>query len=227
LPAPVVLFDLDGTVLTFEGAPPGPGRTALELAMHELFGSEHSTAGLRVAGGTDRALARAMLLRAGLKDDDDRIARVLSCYVAHLEYVLRMRRYRPIGAIARVVAALRGRGAVVGIATGNVRGGARLKLASAGLGPAFDLTLGAFGCDAEPRAEIVRLAAERCRARATAAPVVVVGDTEHDVHAARAVGARVIGVATDAESRAELEAAGADAIVDGCDDDLLRAVLTS
>jgi phosphoglycolate phosphatase len=225
LPAPVVLFDLDGTVLTFEGAAPGPGRTALERAMHELFGFKRATEGLRVAGGTDRALARAMLLRAGRKDDDDAIARVLSCYVDHLARILRVRRYRPIGAIARVVEELRGHGAVVGLATGNVRDGARLKLTSAGLGPTFDMKLGAFGCDAEPRAEIVRLAAERCRARATAAAVVVVGDTEHDVHAARTVGARVIGVATDVESRAELEAAGADAVVDSCGDDLLRAVL--
>ena len=225
MPAPVVLFDLDGTVLTFEGAAPGPGRTALDRAMHELFGFESATEGLRVAGGTDRALARAMLLRAGRKDDDDAIALVLSCYVDHLARILRVRRYRPIGAIARVVEALRGRGAVVGLATGNVRDGARLKLTSAGLGPTFDMKLGAFGCEAEPRAEIVRLAAERCRAGAMAAAVVVVGDTEHDVHAARTVGARVIGVATDAESRAELEAAGADVIVDSCGDDLLRAVL--
>jgi len=136
-----------------------------------------------------------------------------------------VRRYHPIGAIARVVEVLRGSGAVVGLATGNVRDGARLKLTSAGLGPTFDLALGAFGCDAEPRAEIVRLSAERCSASAAAVPVVVVGDTEHDVHAARAVGARIIGVATDAESRAELEAAGANVVVDSCGDDLLRAVL--
>jgi phosphoglycolate phosphatase-like HAD superfamily hydrolase len=225
LAPPVVLFDVDGTVLTFEGEPPGPGRTALDRAMHELFGLARATEGLRVAGGTDRALARTMLRRAGRQDDDDAIAQVLSRYVAHLEHILRVRCYRPIGAVADVVAALRDRGAVVGLATGNVRDGARLKLTSAGLAPTFDLALGAFGCEAEPRAEIVRLAAERCGAMSTGAPVVVVGDTEHDVRAARAIGARVVGIGTDAESRAELEAAGADAVVDGCDDNLVRAVL--
>jgi phosphoglycolate phosphatase-like HAD superfamily hydrolase len=192
--------------------------------MYELFGFERATEGVRVAGGTDRAIARAMLERAGKKADDDAIARVLSRYVSHLEQALRVRRYRPIGAITRVVEALRGRGAVVGIATGNVRDGARLKLASAELSSTFDLDLGAFGCDAEPRAEIVRLAAARCGA-SDSARVVVVGDTEHDVRAARAIGAGVVGVATDAESRAELEAAGADAVVDGCNDDLLHVLL--
>ena len=55
--------------------------------------------------------------------------------------------------------------------------------------------------------------------------VVVVGDTEHDVRAARAVGARVVGVAVSEGARAELLAAGADAIVRTCGDELVNAVL--
>jgi phosphoglycolate phosphatase len=221
----VVLFDLDGTVLTFDGAPPGPGRTALERAMVELHGVERATEGIRVAGGTDRALARAMLARARIRDDELAIARVLSAYVAHLEAVLQSRRYRPIGDVAGAVEALRGQGAVVGAATGNLRAGARLKLGSAGLEAVFDLALGAYGDDAEPRADIVRQAAERCQARAHTTHLVVVGDTRHDVEAGRAAGARVVGVATDEESRAELEAAGADAIVSACGEELVRAVM--
>jgi phosphoglycolate phosphatase-like HAD superfamily hydrolase len=55
--------------------------------------------------------------------------------------------------------------------------------------------------------------------------LVVVGDTRHDVEAGRAAGARVVGVATDEESRAELAAAGADAIVSACGEELVRAVM--
>jgi phosphoglycolate phosphatase len=222
----VVLFDLDGTVLTFDGAPPGPGRTALERAMVELHGVERATEGIRVAGGTDRALARAMLARARISDDELAIARVLSAYVSHLEGVLQSRRYRPIGDVVGAVEALRRHGAIVGAATGNLRAGARLKLDSAGLAAVFDLALGAYGDDAEPRADIVRLAAERCRAPAQATRLVVVGDTRHDVEAGRAAGARVVGVATDEESRAELLAAGADAIVGACGEELVRAVMS-
>jgi phosphoglycolate phosphatase-like HAD superfamily hydrolase len=54
--------------------------------------------------------------------------------------------------------------------------------------------------------------------------VVVVGDTEHDVRAGRAVGARVVGVAMSEEARLELVAAGADAIVRTCGDELVNAV---
>lgn len=220
----IVLFDLDGTVLTFQGPPPGPGRTALELAMRELYAIERATDGIRVAGGTDRALARAMLQRARATDDEASIARVLSTYVMHLEAVLRTRRYEPIGDVTGVVERLRGHGAVVGVATGNTRDGARLKLGSAGLAATFDMARGAYGCDAEVRAEIVRLAATRCGA-VDAGGVVVVGDTDLDVRAGRAIGARVVGVATSDASRHELREAGADAIVATCGDALVSAVL--
>jgi phosphoglycolate phosphatase len=224
---PVVLFDLDGTVLTFEGAPPGPGRTALDHAMKDIYALERASEGIRFAGGTDRGLARKLIERFGAADDDA-IERVIASYLGHLRTVLQIRRYRTIGDVIAAVAALRGRGAVVGVATGNVRAGARLKLASAGLESTFDLAMGGFGCDAEARAEIVRLAAARCATAAgldlAATRIVVIGDTEHDVRAARAVGARVIGVAASETARLELEAAGADAIVSRCGDDLVNAV---
>ncbi|HEX3769781.1 MAG TPA: HAD family hydrolase [Polyangiaceae bacterium] len=223
----VVLFDLDGTALTFEGGSPGPGRTALGLAVREVFAAEDATHGMRFAGGTDRALVRAILARVGLAHHgDDGIDRVLAAYLRHLEAVLTTRRYRPVGDVAGAVAALRGQGAVVGVATGNVRAGARLKLASAGLAEVFDPALGGYGCDAEPRPDILRVAVARCAAIAgAAADVVVVGDTEHDVSAGRAVGAKVVGVAIYEGARAELEAAGADAIVDACGEPLVRAIL--
>jgi phosphoglycolate phosphatase-like HAD superfamily hydrolase len=219
----VVLFDLDGTVLTFDGAPPGPGRTALERAMQELYGLARATDGLRVAGGTDRGLARALLGRAGAIADDAAIDRVIRSYLRHLAEGTIERHYRPVGDVAGAVTRLRERGAVVGIATGNVREGARIKLGSAGLHETFDLALGGFGDDAEARADIVRIGAQRCAA-SRPARLVVVGDTERDVHAGRAVGARVVGVASNDTARKELAAAGADAIADACDEALVDAI---
>jgi phosphoglycolate phosphatase-like HAD superfamily hydrolase len=221
----VVLFDLDGTVLTFDGPPPGPGRTALDRAMRELFGIDRASDGMRFAGGTDRALARALLERAGAIIDESSIARVLASYVAHLEDVLGSRSYRPVGDVLHAVAACRARGAVVGVATGNIRAGARLKLSSAKLLEAFDLDRGGYGDDAEPRADILRAAVARCAdARRE---IVVVGDTENDVRAARAIGARVVGVAVSASARDELERAGADAIVDACGAALVEAIFAA
>jgi phosphoglycolate phosphatase-like HAD superfamily hydrolase len=219
----IVLFDIDGTLLTFDGSPPGPGRTALDRAMRALFGVERATEGMRVAGGTDIALARTLLTRAGERVDDAEIARLLSAYLRELQLVLEGRRYRPIGDVEGCVSALRTRGAVVGLATGNLREGARHKLTSAGIDQAFDLELGGYGSDAELRADIVRAGALRCGASAGDA-LVVVGDTEFDVSAGRAVGARVVGVAHTDEARAELVRAGADVVVPCCGEALVEAV---
>jgi phosphoglycolate phosphatase len=53
--------------------------------------------------------------------------------------------------------------------------------------------------------------------RLAAAEACMIGDREHDVHGARAHGVAAIGVTWGYGSRAELEAAGADAIVDTLD----------
>jgi phosphoglycolate phosphatase len=222
----VILFDIDGTLLTFAGPAPGPGRTALERAVNELYRIERATDGLRVAGATDRGLARALLGRAGAACDDDAIDRLIACYLGHLANVVETRSYLPIGDVAGAVARLSAARCVVGLATGNVRAGATIKLTSAGLESTFDLALGGYGCDAEPRADILRHAVERC-CPGGRCDVIVVGDTDRDVHAGRAIGARVVGVATSDVARAELETAGADAIVTGCGPALVEAVLAS
>ena len=222
---PIVLFDIDGTILTFDGPPPGPGRTSLERAMKDLYALERATDGIRIAGGTDRGLARAMLRRAAADESDAAVERVIACYLAHLETMLQTERYRPIGDVALTVRRLEERSAVVGLATGNARQGARLKLRSAGLADVFAIERGGYGCDAEARADILRKAVERCTSAANAgAPVVVVGDTERDVQAGRAIGARVVGLARDEEARRELAQAGADAIVETCGEALVHAV---
>ncbi|MGZ3420045.1 MAG: HAD family hydrolase [Polyangiales bacterium] len=219
----IVLFDIDGTLLTFDDAPPGPGRTAMGRASRDLYG-EDLTAGLRFAGGTDRAIARAMLDKAGVAFSEEAVTALLDRYVGHLEDQLSRRKYRPIGDVAGAVEACAKRGACVGLATGNTRKGAAIKLASAGLGDVFVLDRGGYGCDHELRPEVVRIAIERCGGDIE---VVVVGDTEQDVSAARAVLARAVGVGHNAESRAELERAGADAIVSACGDALVDAIFSA
>jgi phosphoglycolate phosphatase-like HAD superfamily hydrolase len=224
--APLILFDLDGTLLTFEGPGLGPGRAALALAMRDLFGIADATEGIRLEGATDMGVVATMLERAGQTPSSDAIARVLGHYVEHLSRQLRTRTYRPIGAVATTVATLRGAGVLVGLGTGNVLEGARLKLRAAGLEDLFDLDLGGYGGDSAVRSEILAIAVSRCDA-APGTPVVVVGDTRHDVSAARAIGAKAVGVATTRDAFVELSRAGADHIVEACNDELVRYVLNA
>jgi len=99
---------------------------------------------------------------------------------------------------AALLARLRATGACLGLVTGNLEAIAEMKVRAAGLGGFF--SVGAFGSDAEDRAElIVRARAAADARRAAAAPPLAVwhvGDTPMDVDAAARAGARGVGVAT-------------------------------
>jgi phosphoglycolate phosphatase-like HAD superfamily hydrolase len=99
----------------------------------------------------------------------------------------------------------------VGLGTGNVREGARIKLERVGVHHHF--RFGGFGNDAEARPEVIRLGAERGAAELgvplAECRVVVIGDTPRDVHAAASIGAECIAVATGSYSVEELQASGA------------------
>ncbi len=224
----ILLFDLDGTVLTQDGALPGIGRTAVERAFERRFGVKNVSNGVRFAGGTERSLMRALLVAAGVEATriDDEIDSAIAAYLESLREILRERSYRAAGDVRAAIGACVERRWCVGLGTGNVREGAALKLGSAGLLDLFDLDRGGFGGDAEARSELLFKGLERCR-RAVArrdVPVVVIGDTREDVRAGRAIGARVVGVALTQLSRKELLDAGADAIVDDCGLDVVDAI---
>jgi phosphoglycolate phosphatase-like HAD superfamily hydrolase len=95
----------------------------------------------------------------------------------------------------------------LGLLTGNVAGGAAVKLAAAGIDRAR-FVASAFGCDAEHRPDLPEIARRRGEALLGAplagADLVVIGDTPADVQCARPVGARSVGVATGRFSEAEL-----------------------
>jgi phosphoglycolate phosphatase len=106
------------------------------------------------------------------------------------------------------------------VVTGNVRAGAELKLAVAGLHPGpLDLDAGIYGDLPGPRSVLVHAARARLERR-HGGPValVVVGDTPRDVEAAHAAGALAVGVATGAATAAELAAAGADHVAEDLSD---------
>jgi len=99
--------------------------------------------------------------------------------------------------------------AVLGLLTGNVEPGARLKLAAAGLDPGR-FVVNAFGSDHETRGELPAIAHRRMRdtfgVELAGRDVIVIGDTPSDVQCGRALGARAIAVATGRFSVAELQA---------------------
>jgi phosphoglycolate phosphatase len=85
----------------------------------------------------------------------------------------------------------------VGLVTGNLEKGARIKLDWAGLSRYF--RFGGYGSDSEDRTTLIRIAIQRGVQAVTPIPaegIFVVGDTPLDIVHGRAAGARVIAVAS-------------------------------
>lgn len=204
------LFDLDGTLVRAGGA----GARALTTVFRVRHGVADACHGIRFHGRTDPAIVADMfattLGRAGSAVEIDAI---IADYLTELARELAARETFRVLPDADLVLGWLGALPEVrlGVATGNVLAGARLKLARAGLGHHFGF--GGYGCDSAVRAELVGYAARRSGAGA-GDTVIVVGDTVLDVEAAQANHALCVAVTTGGDSRAALEAAGADVVLD-------------
>lgn len=204
----VLLFDIDGTLVTTGGA----GRRAIDRAFGELHGRPDACSHFNFGGMTDRAIARQGLAAIGAPNDDAAIDELLAIYVRALADEVRQtpaEKYRVHPGMREAVAAAHARGMAVGLGTGNVKEGARLKLERVNLYAQF--SFGGFGDDHELRPELIRRGAERGleQLRVKEARVVIIGDTPKDVHAAHAIGAECVGVATGGFTLEQLREAGA------------------
>lgn len=212
----VLLFDIDGTLVTTGGA----GRRALERVFDVMFGRADACSHFRFDGMTDRAIVRGGLRALGLPEDDAQIEAVLKRYVEVLEEEVRGvedARYRIHRGMMEALDEAASRAQVaVGLGTGNIREGARVKLERVGIFDRFGF--GGFGCDHEERPSLIRVGAER-GAQALGVPleecrVVIIGDTPKDVAAALACGGECVGVGTGSFRPSELMAVGAVAAFD-------------
>jgi phosphoglycolate phosphatase len=185
------LFDIDGTLLHAHGS----GRGAFDAVFAAHHGVADACAGIRFGGKTDPAIVDEIFAaRLGRAPTAAERAAFLDAYVPQLIARVAEQGVEVLAGAAAALEFLAPR-VRLGVATGNIRAGAEAKLAAAGLAAWFEV--GGYGCDSAVRAELVARAIER----AGAAPerTVVVGDTIHDIAAARACGAVVCAVATGAD----------------------------
>jgi phosphoglycolate phosphatase-like HAD superfamily hydrolase len=181
------LFDVDGTLVTARGA----GRAAFGRALQATYGTAGAVDVYDFRGKTDPRIVWDLMRGAGL--DDAAITRGLDAFFgAYLEELRRAlgdgSRVQVMPGIAEVVRALAARDdALVGLLTGNIEAGARMKLAPTGLWPLFGV--GAFGSDDMDRRRLPAIARERARAVAGREfpfeRVTIIGDTPLDVDCAR------------------------------------------
>jgi phosphoglycolate phosphatase len=213
------LFDIDGTILLTGGA----GSRALNAVFEDRYGVHGAMDAINAGGKTDPLIIGEIFAsHLGRAPSAAEIDEILAAYVPLLRAELpRSQAFRTMPAVHEALAFLDQQpGIQLALATGNVKEGARAKLEHIDLWHRF--TCGGFGCDSADRARLVAVAIERACAVAGApydcAQVVVVGDTPHDVAAARACGVKVVAVATGSYDRETLAGCEADALLDTLDE---------
>lgn len=218
----LILFDIDGTLLVTGGR---AGRV-LGHALTEVFGSAGPIARTRFTGKTDPQIVFELMAAHGLPRATvaARIDAVFELYLAGLERELTPDTVTVLPGVRPLLAALGGRDDVrLGLLTGNIRGGAAVKLRAARLDHSFQV--GAYGSDDEERDRLVpiarRRAAEYWGEEFAPADTLVIGDAPADIRCARAGDARVVAVATGGTTMDELARFAPDALLPGLDSPLV------
>jgi phosphoglycolate phosphatase-like HAD superfamily hydrolase len=224
----LILFDIDGTLLRDGIA----SKIAFARALRETYNTTGPIQDFRFAGMTDPECVSSIMRLAGIEDTVI-YQRREECLRRYVELLAGEMREHNDGHLFPGVRELLERlnkldRVLVGLLTGNVLRGAELKLKRWNLEPYF--RFGAFGDDHEDRAVLAQIALEKAKSLSgqtfTGAETTVIGDTPKDIACARAIGARAVAVATGSVGRAELAAAGPDALLDSFEnhDAALRAI---
>jgi phosphoglycolate phosphatase-like HAD superfamily hydrolase len=199
----LLLFDVDQTLVNTGGA----GIRALNRAFKQVLGVDNAMDGIAPHGKTDPGIIREIGASRNV-EVSTALGRILDFYLTYLQQeVETSSSYRVLPGILSILGELAGHPHVaLGLATGNVERGARMKLERGDLNGYF--TFGGYGSDSEERPELVRRAAERAAERIgreiRAKDVFVIGDTPRDIEAAHASGFQAVGVATGRYSVADL-----------------------
>lgn len=178
----LVLFDIDGTLLHDGGA----ARHAYDAALHDIYGYDGELSRYDFSGRTDPQITEMVLTEAGYTHAEiaERIDDLWDLYLAGLRRNATPDRVRVLDGIHELLDALASRTDVtLGLLTGNIEPGARLKLGAADLNHYFPF--GAFGSDSAKREELPPIAVERASRmnghRFLKRDVIIIGDSIYDV----------------------------------------------
>ncbi|UCG77699.1 MAG: HAD hydrolase-like protein, partial [Nitrospirota bacterium] len=203
----------DGTLIDSGGA----GTRALTVSFQELFSIDNAFDGIKMAGKTDLQIVSEACEVHGINFDDDLMGKVERRYIELLKIEIRNSDKKLKPGVKKSLEALEARNdCVLGILTGNIEMGARIKLSSMGIHDHFKV--GAYGSDNKDRNSLLPIAVrkysdisgidvpfENC---------VVIGDTPRDVECSKPYGAKCIAVATGPYSFEDLSETEADIVLE-------------
>lgn len=196
------LFDIDGTLLRSRDR---IHVNSFASSVQRVTGFEVTLAGIALQGNTDTAILREACLQAGvppevLQAETAAILEAMCDTVAEQRHAMELVRMPGVEDALRHLAS---RGALLGVATGNLELIGWMKIEHAGLREWFHF--GGFSDRYPDRVELVAHAAAKARELTRPdARICVVGDTQRDIEAAHANSLPVIAVATGRSSFEEL-----------------------
>jgi phosphoglycolate phosphatase-like HAD superfamily hydrolase len=212
----VLLFDIDGTLVNTRGS----GLQALKVAFAETFDCPPPEQ-INTAGRTDRGIAQELFSSQSIDNSHGNWVRFRDAYLRHLADQMPRHQGVVLPGVVRLLEELGRRSHVsLGLLTGNVQDGARIKLTHFGLHDYF--CFGGFG-ERHPERNAVAEEALQAARQTIANPVAldrvwVIGDTVLDIQCARHIGAQAVAVATGFQDKSDLAGQAPDLLLDDLDD---------
>lgn len=195
---PLVLWDIDGTLLRGSDL----NARLFMQAIREVYALADEVRRIEYGGKTDPQIVIETLALHGIDESlaldglprwTKRYLELMEAAADHLRAHLRL-----LPGVVAAIEALRARGAIQTLLTGNTEAVAAIKLRALDLDRLLDLAIGAYGSDHRDRTQLVPIARRKAAARYgdRVGPAIVVGDTPRDIACGKAGGARTVAVAT-------------------------------
>ena len=212
-----ILFDIDGTIMDSGGA----GTRAMDTAFMELFSVRNAFQTISMAGKTDMQILKEGFELHNIDHSNGVIPEFYRIYAGYLKENMKSAGGHIKPGIREALRLLHTQQhCILGLLTGNIEEGARIKLDFFGLNDYFNI--GAFGNDDEDRDRLLPIAVDKLFKKNSLKvgfrDCIVIGDTPRDVSCSQPYGAFSIAVATGPYSAATLSAAGADVVLNDLSD---------
>lgn len=193
----IFFWDIDGTLIRTSRA----GLYALNKAVRDIWGTEVNMDTIQAAGMTDNYIARQILrLILQREPEGKEIYELCRHYESLLQTELHNHKGWVLPEVENILAHLSEQeDNKLLLLTGNSMDGAQIKLSHFGLDKYFDFDTSSFADIHEQRVDIARSALTRIQDKWKGKDdwkMYVLGDTPHDIHCGKAIGAYTVGIAT-------------------------------